>query len=192
MSIESDSLQRGDVYYLLRTYARESKILSKAYAMSESYYRNLYKYLTYPLVVLTTISTLISGLEINTYVVISINLAMLLLIGFNTTISPKDKEHSAHTVSGEFGEIKASINQFITENSKSADDCRNYSQLVLEQVKIWKSLSPPVKDKYMNIATKQCARKVRNTHPQLQKKNMPIDSVEGSPKLRLSDILIKE
>lgn len=190
MSQESDSLRLADPYFLLRTYAHDAKVLSRAYGMNECYYRNMYKLFTYPLVVLSAVGSVMAGFSINTYVLLGLNLSTLLLVGFNAAINPKEKEHNSHTTSSEFGEIKANINQFIQENNKTADDCRSYSQLVLSQITIWKSLAGPCKAKYMDLATKQCARKIRRTHPTLhasQKKRNP-NTPESSPRIRLSNI----
>jgi hypothetical protein len=171
MSVESEtgSLIPNDPYALLRQYKQEANILSKAYGASESYYRQMYKTFTYPLVVLTTISTVFSGFDIHQYAVVGLNLCTLLLLGFNTAIDPKDKEHQAHQVSGEFSEIQSGITQFIRENSKSRAECRQYSQIVVEQMTIWRSLSPPIRQKYLDDAQKKYGKRVRKTNPEIQK-----------------------
>lgn len=169
---ESDSLvdiQTGaDPYVLLRSYGRDAKIKSKAYGYSEAYYRWLHKVLTYPLVVLSAISTVISGFDIHpysNYVVMGLSMVTLVIVGFNQAVQPKDKEMRANQLNVEYNEIASNIRQFIHENSKSDIQVKAYSEIIHSEMNIWHSLAPPIQRRFIVTARRECvsrARKSRN------------------------------
>jgi len=148
----SGSMKNGDPYFLLRSYCRTAKIKSKAYGYSERSYRDMYKYLTYPLILLSATNTILSGFTEHPYIVMGIAFSSLVLVGFNQSICPKDKEHMACTVKVEFGEISGNVKQFIMENNKTVEEVKNYSALIHEQLQIWNGLSPPIRDIFVKKA----------------------------------------
>jgi len=139
-------------YKLLKSYETEAQILSAAYKKSEKYWRSVYKWLTLPLIVTSTLMSIFSTIELNKYVLMGISFTSLLLSGFNQAINPNEKTNRANQVSTEFGEIHSTIRQFIGENSKTKDQIKIFSQNQLSMLDVWKSLSPPISSKYMEEA----------------------------------------
>lgn len=165
-------------YSLLQKYKKEAKILSIAYSYSEAKYREIHKYLTYPVIILSAVASVCAGLDINQYALMGLSLSILILSGFNTAINPKDREHKANQVKTEFGEISSAVSQFILENNKSKEDIRSQSQLTHELLNVWKGMSPPIADKFIKRATLECTKRLRTTSQQ-DKKN-----VAQSPSLK--------
>lgn len=151
----------NDPYGLLRSYAKESKILSKAYHMSECYYRSMYKYFNYPVVVLSTCTSVCAGLNLNEYVIMGLSFSTLILLGFDKLIDPKDKEFQANKFSVEYGEINSNVKQFILSNDRTRDEVKAYSETVYSLFNKWKSFNPPIKDKFVTSAKLQHAEKLR-------------------------------
>jgi len=161
---ESDtSLIKKSPYDFLISYAYQSKIKSKAYSYSEKHYRLLHKQLTYPMILFTSVSTVISVLEMNKYALIGLNLSMLVLVGFNQAINPKDKEHSAHNISIEMGELSSNIKQFVNINNRTKSEIKAYTELIHEQITIWDGLSPPIKEEFITKATNIYAKRSRKS-----------------------------
>jgi len=199
MSIESNSTKSGDPYYLLKIYGKTAKIKSKAYSYSEAYFRQMYKYLTYPLIILSASATMLSGFDahpFSSWVVMGISLTTLILVGFNQAINPKDKENRANQIKTEFGEISGNVKQFIMENNKTRQEIKIYGQLIHEQLNIWNSLSPPIKDKFIEKAEKLYASRSRNhsiaNSVSKKKENVEFENREIIPltHTRLSSIAI--
>lgn len=157
----SESLHSNDPYGLLKRYLYESKILSLAFGMRERKFRKLDHLLTYPLVILTSCNTIFAGFDMNRYIVLSISLISLILIGFNQAVQPKDKEYSANIIKNEFSELNQSITQFVQENNKTDTEIKQYSQVIFEQLRIWKSLAPPISDSYIKKAKASIVERVR-------------------------------
>lgn len=157
----SDSYRDGDPYSLLKSYMYEARILSLALSYREKYYRKMAHCLTYPLVVLSATASVLSGLDMDPYLIMSINLTSLILIGFNQLIAPKEQQFLSNTIKNEFSEIQQSIQQFISENNKTSEQIKQYSQIIFEQLKIWKSLSPDIKTSYIKTAKGSIVEKVR-------------------------------
>jgi hypothetical protein len=170
-------------YSLLIQYKKEATILSNAHKINEAHYRQISKYLTYPVILLSAVASVLAGLR-NTnleYVLLGITLATLLFSGFNTAISPKDKEHASAKVSTEFGEIASNINQFVTENNKSNDEIKAYSRRMLAILDVWRSLAPPISNSFIKRATIDAAIRVpRNSLSGSQKKKaIEINNIEN-------------
>lgn len=151
-------LLKNGPYYLLQQYLNECNILSFAYKNSENYFRNVYKCLTYPLIVTSAVTSVLSvtnitGNTFNGYVIPITSLVTLVLVGFNSAINPMDRSNKAHQVSREFGELASSINHFILENSKSNEEIKLYNQHILTQLEIWKNLSPHIQNRFISQAT---------------------------------------
>lgn len=168
----SDSLKielgADDIYGLLLSYIKETKILNKAYSMSEKHYRNMYKLFNYPLVVISTVTTILSGLNVNQYILLSLSATMMILLGFDKLISPKEKEHDANRYAVEYGEIASSIKQFIMSNNRTKTEIKAYSETIYALITKWRSYNPPVKDKFVKQATLDCTTKLRS-----HKMNLP-------------------
>lgn len=107
-------------YRLLQKYSSEALLLSHAYKLSEYEYIYLNKLLSYPGVVLGAAGTVLAGVDVHRYILMGISLVSLMLAGFTTVINPMQRVHSANTSSTEFGQISASVMQFILENGKTA------------------------------------------------------------------------
>ena len=60
-------------------------------------------------------------------------------------------------------EIDNNILQFITSHDSSTNEIKSYTELIHDQLTIWTSLSPPVKEKYILKATKLYAKRSRRT-----------------------------
>ena len=173
----SDSLM-GSPYDLLSSYAHQAKIKSVAYSYSESYYRNMYKWLTYPMVVLSAISTVIAVLDVNKYILIGLNLSMLILIGFTQLIDPKNKEQSAHNISTEYNEINSNVIQFIRSNNRTTEEIKQYGEIIHGELQIWDSLAPPCKDVFIQKATILHANRSRaSRRVSSKKKDLKIEIV---------------
>jgi hypothetical protein len=171
-------------YSLLIQYKKEATILSNAHKMNEAHYRQISKILTYPVILLSAGASVIAGsfpapglrntnLE---YVLLGITLATLLFSGFNTAISPKDKEHVSAKVSTEFGEIASNINQFITENNKHNNEIKAYSRKMLSILDVWRSLAPPIANSFIKAATIDAAIRVPRTSNSGSGKKVIIDN----------------
>ena len=167
-AIDSRFIGKADPYVLLRSYAKEAKIKSKAYGYSEGYYRWVYKVFTYPTVLISAVSSVFAMLHVNEHVLLGLSLTMLLLTGYNSTISPKDKEQRANQIKTEFAEISRNVKQFLYENNKSFEEIKAYSETINELMNVWNSLSPPLQDKYLNLARTECESRTRN-HDNLKK-----------------------
>jgi hypothetical protein len=152
-------------YVLLQSYQKETEILAKAMKMSESYYLNLHKILTYPLIILSSFTTVMVGIDskdspVNlSYYILALSLMTTLFAGFNTAINPKEKESRYNQVSTEFSEISANIRQYITENGKTKDELKVFSNQQLVLVELWRSLSPPINQKYLKQAGLELAER---------------------------------
>ena len=153
---DSESYLLNNPYALLKDYAKKSKIYAEALSLSENYYRQMYKYIMYPMVIISAVSSVLSGMNMNNYIVMSLNLSSLILLGFNSTISPKDKEKEAHNIAVEFSEINRSIKQFVYSNNRSRSEIKQYSELIASQMNIWIGLSPPIKDRFIKEAKLSC------------------------------------
>lgn len=171
---DSDSLRYNNPYSLLKEYALESKILSLAYSYREGLYRSIHQNISYPLVILTSVSSVFSGLDMNRYMIMVLSLITLCLIGMEKAIDPKTNEFQALNIKNEFSEINQSIVQFVKENNKSSNDIKQFSKLIYEQMKIWKSLAPPIREKYIVKATGICTKKIRK-HTQISNIDIPVD-----------------
>lgn len=160
----SSVLIGGNPYKLLKFYGTEAKIKSKAYGYSEAYYRWLAKALSYPIIVISAVSSVLAGLdEFDQYILMCLSLSTLILVGFTTAISPKDKEQKAAQHKVEFGEIDANIRQFILENNKSHEEIKTFSEIVHSEMNVWNSLAPAIQDRFMERATRECTARTRAT-----------------------------
>lgn len=175
-------VENNDPYSLLRSYAKESKIMSIAYHKSEVYYRWMFKCFNYPVVVLSAVNTVCTGIGMNGYILLGISLCMLILLGFDKLIDPKDKSVDANKFSVEYGEISGNIKQFIMSNDRSRDDIKNYSEIMYSLLVKWKAFNPPIKDVFVEEAQKEKLPKVRDsmTHmkPQTPKKKSSLTGLE--------------
>ena len=151
-----------EVYNLLKSYYKESKILSKAYSLSEQYYRNMFKIFNYPVVVLSAVNTVCLGVNVNQYITLSLSLSMFILLGFDKLIDPKDKEHESNKYSVEYGEISSNIKQFIMSNNRTKEEIKNYTEIIFSLITKWKSFNPPLKDKFIKIVRQQYTDKLRS------------------------------
>jgi hypothetical protein len=148
-------------YSLLQKYEKQAKINSIAYKMSERYWRMFYKLLQYPLLVITTLVSVFATIDIDHYVLVGLSFVSLLLSGFITIINPKEKEGRANQVSNEFNIISSNICQFITENNKTKNELKAFSQRQLELLEIWNTLSPPIFQGYLKQASAEVSKPVR-------------------------------
>ena len=168
-------------YTLLNQYKNESEILSKAYKLNEGYYLFIHKCLTYPLIIVSTVSSVLAGLMMSEleYVLLGLSLIILILSGFNVAVAPKDKQYASNKISTEFSEIALNINQYLTENNKSKDEIKAYSQKTLAIFEIWKSLMIDINPKYLAQARLECAVRVeRVSHSESKKKeSMPLKTI---------------
>lgn len=136
-------------YLLLNEYLTQARILSSAYNLSELYYRSLHKWMTYPLIFITVTTTVLSGFDLNRYAVCGLSFAALILSSFNSVINPTEKEHVAHSVANEYDEVACEIYQYITENGKTREEIKTYSNHINSVLCIWKGQSPPIKPRFM-------------------------------------------
>lgn len=164
------NFQPDDPYALLRSYVNTAKVKSKAYGYSEGYFRWLYKVFTYPLVILSAMGSILAGLDVDKHVLMGISVATLILTGFNQAINPKSKEKSANQMSVEMNEIASNCKQFIYSNNRTAVEIKAFSEIIHEQLNIWNSLAPPIQDKFLTKALKECAKRSRKHNHSLQKK----------------------
>lgn len=156
----------SDPYKLLKQYLRTAKVKSKAYSYSERYYRSMYKYLTYPIIITSALSSIMAGIGddyISHYFLLIVSLSTLILSGFNTAINPKEKENLANHLKVEFGEIASNIEQFIYENSKTRNEIKSYTSTVHELMNVWNGQCTPIKDKFITQAEQEILLRVRNS-----------------------------
>ena len=157
-------------YKLLHDYKKQATIQSNAYKYSEGFYRSLHKWLTYPIILLSAVSTILSGFNINHYSIMSISFSTLVLVGFERAINPKDKEQKSCQIKIEMNEIASNIKQFILNNHRTEEEIKQYTQLIHEQINIWNSIAPPIQDMYITKSTNKYAERTRkhkqeyNTH----------------------------
>jgi outer membrane murein-binding lipoprotein Lpp len=157
-------------YKLLNDYMIETKVLSEAYKKSEAHWRNVSKMLNYPLIVITTLMSVFSSIELNKYVLMALSFGSMLITSFATAVAPKDREAKANQISTEFGEIASNIRQFINENHKTKEEVKAFSQMQLELIEIWKGLSPPINDKYIKQSKIHNAPRTRSGSPPIKYK----------------------
>jgi hypothetical protein len=74
-------------YVLLKSYQQE---------ISENYYRQMNKLITYPVIILSSLTSLSAGLNINKYITLGIALTTTIFAGFNQAINPLDKAQKAN------------------------------------------------------------------------------------------------
>lgn len=166
----------GNPYILLRSYAKDCKIQSKAYHLSEVYYNNLWRCFQYPLVVLSAVSSVCAGLNVNQYALLGLSLATLTLLGFDKLIDPKERSHTANMYSVEYGEIASNIKQFILANNRTKEEIKTYTEQVHTLISKWKVLNPPIYDRFVEQAGRQYTEKLRNhklTVPHIQTEATP-------------------
>ena len=159
-------------YILLKRYMHEAKVLSLAYSFSEAKFRNLHKWLTYPIILLSSVASVCAGLDINQYALMSISLSILILSGFNSSVNPLDRANRANQMKTEFGEIASDTAQFVQENNKSSDEIKSYSQLIHELLNVWKAQSPPCSSQFMQTAKLECSKRIRSSS--VKKKELEI------------------
>ena len=151
-------------YNLLIDYMKESRILSKAYKYSENYYRLVNKILTYPVIIFSSVGTVVASMATpHKYTLLGCTLATLIFTGFKTIINPQYRQYKSTGFSREFDEISSNINQFVQENNKSPEDIKIYSKLILEVLHSWKSTAPDLKESYMKRAKAECSQKLRRS-----------------------------
>jgi hypothetical protein len=150
-------------YQLLNNYLMTAKVLSSAYKHSSGYHRRLYQYLTYPLILTSAISTVLSGFQLNEYAVMGLSLTSLLLVGFNSATNPKDRENKAHNFSIEYSEVASDIEQFILENNKTKEQIKTYSQHINSVLNIFKSQSPTIRDSFLKQAKLENSPRIRSS-----------------------------
>lgn len=156
-------------YVLLDKYAQEAKIKASAYSKSEAFYRSVHRWLTYPVIITSTVASVCAGVGLNSYAILSLSLVTLLLSGFNSAIDPKNRENLAHNVSVEFNEIYNNIQQFLLENNKTKGEIKTYSQMIRELLNVWESQAPPIRSEYIRQATHDCSKRIR---PSISQKNL--------------------
>ena len=152
---------RSNPYCLLRSYEQQARVNAKAYGMSEGYYRWLNKALSYPLIILSAVNTVLAGLDVNRYTIMSIALTTLIISGLRQSINPQDKENKASQMRIEYSEIKANVRQYILSNHRTIEEIKAYAEIIHEQLNIWNSLSPPCQDRFIIRARKECALRSR-------------------------------
>ena len=123
--------------------------------MQEKFHRRTNKILAYPVVVLSAVASVLSSLSVSKWLLAGINIATMSLAGLVTTINPTEKAMICNQVGHEFEELAAGINQFIYENNKTKEELKNFSQVTLGLMETWSGLSPPVRDSYVQAATRQ-------------------------------------
>ncbi len=144
---------------LLKRYAHEAKYKSLAYKYSEMYHRNTYKCLAYSLVLFSAANTILSGLKMDNYATTIVSACTLLFIGFDRVIRPKDKEHNANRISVEMGEIEANITHFLYMDNKKDEDMKSFAKTVRELLNTWNGLAPPIKERYVKFAQRECTNR---------------------------------
>jgi hypothetical protein len=129
--------------------------MSEAFRLSEQYYRNMYKWFAYPMVILTTLSATMATVQDvpgSMYIILGLNVSTLILAGLQQVISPQDKATRANQVSIEFGEIRDSILQFMAEHEKDDPNAVPFSQHIVSMLDVWRSLSPNIRDVFVQSA----------------------------------------
>ena len=164
MTEDSSLCSQGDPYVLVRSYMQQAEIVSKAYEYSEAYYRSLNKTFSYPLVVVSAAMTVVSGAKFNQYALLVMTFINLILVGLSKVIDPRDKEFKASQIKTEMGEIASNAKQFLNANNRTRQEVKVFSELLHEQINIWKSLCPPINDRFLQRAKSQCAKRTRSTN----------------------------
>lgn len=156
-------LEKGrDDYQILRKYLMQARILSGAFNRGEKYHRSMYRWLTYPLVITSAVSTVLSGFQLQEYIVMSLSFITLILVGFNATINPSNKMNTSHNSAIEFDEIAGSLELYINENGRTSEEIKAYASHVNDILNIWKANSPPVKDSFIKLAQIDNAPRLRS------------------------------
>lgn len=189
MSDSSESLRLtigSDPYYLLRTYAKQAKVSSYAYSLSEQYHMKLYKWFNYPVIILTSISTVIASLNLNTYIIMGVSVAMLILLAFDKLINPIERSHEANLFKVEYNEIASNIKLFIMNNERTLSEVKNYGTQIHELLNKWKSMNPSIPQRFVKQSNIKYASKLRKHASMMIVPNpSPRNSVD-SKKRRLS------
>jgi hypothetical protein len=157
---DDESMLLSDPYALLRSYRTESKTLSMALANSQVYYRTMWRCLVYPVVVLSTVATILTVFKF-TFACIAINGLIVVLSGFDRIIEPLEKSHRAAIYKVEYQEITSNIKQFIMSNHRTRPEIKQYSTVIHELMNKWSSLRPYVSRKHLNSARRYYAKRVR-------------------------------
>jgi hypothetical protein len=165
-------------YGLLKKYLNESNTLSSAFHYSSKFHRSMYKWLTYPLIITSTVATLLAGLEVNNFIVAGVSFTSLILVGFNSAINPKKKEIEAHDVSIEFSEIASDIELFIIKNGKTKVEIEAYASHINDLLNVWKAQSPAVNGKYIKKARLACIERKRRSNSSSKKNDNYGTSIE--------------
>jgi hypothetical protein len=173
---ENKGMGSPGAYKLLKEYRMQARVLASAFHFSECYHREVHRWLTYPLILLTVSTTVLSAFELNKYVVCALSFASLLLTSFNSAVRPKDREYAAHAVSGEFQEIADDIHQYITENHKTADEIKAYSNHVNSVLSIWKGQSPACRDSFISRAQLKHSPRMRSSKKKRESESPPVFS----------------
>lgn len=152
-----------DRYFLLRGYMREAKIKSKAYDLSENYYRNLNKLFSYPIVVISAVGSVLGGISIHPYVSMGLSLFTLILTGSDRVVNTREREQSASHMRIEYSEIAKNIKQFIYSNNRTKNEIKEYSSHICDLMNKWNSIAPPVYSRFVRQATIQHVEKKRGS-----------------------------
>lgn len=156
------SMHEANPYILLHSYMREARTMSDALSMTEHYHRMIGKCLKYPVVILSAVQSVVSGIQwSNNWVIMAISLFVLILVGLEQAINPHNRETKAHECMVEFDELAADMKQYISANHRSYEDVRRRTETVFSTLQIWKNLSPPIPDRFMIISKKKAATRSR-------------------------------
>jgi hypothetical protein len=157
----SSLLRSSDPYALLVEYSKEAKIMTLAHAYTAQFYNDLAKYLSFPLILLSTSSSVCAGLNVNQYILLGMTLSMLVLTSFDHAINPKSKQHNHMLAKVEFDEIAGNLRQFIGSNHRTPAEIKEYSEEILTYLQKWKSIAPTVPPRYMRAAMRDREHRVR-------------------------------
>jgi len=153
-----------DWFALLKKYRVDAIVLSKAYQHfsddNRCFYKRLAITLTFLSATLSVFSTAKEG-EWGHFVVQALSYISLLLTGLLNVIDPSKKAQDAHQVALEFGEIASNVEAFLSKKDVTESELQEQLNLTRELLNTWKSLSPPMPDRYRKREEMKHSQRVR-------------------------------
>ena len=138
--------------HLLTGYANDARVQGLAHALSARFYRNMSKCLNYPLLIFAAASSVLAGLDVNKYILLSVTLATLILSSFDHAINPKDRAHHHMVSKIEFDEIASNVRHFLGSRTHTEFELLEFSDKIMEFMTKWKSVSPPIPARFFREA----------------------------------------
>ena len=171
-SLELDSL------YSLKEFKTEADIMCKAYKYSEYDYVIQYQVISFMVIILSSVSSIVSGLQSSgmifkenlSYIMLAISVLTVIAASLDKVLQPKNKQHESNKMCIEFHEISHNIDLF-QAGDNDAEAIKLFVRQTSFMLDAWKSLAPPINPKYIKKASLEMTSRPRRMKSPRAKKN---------------------